>query len=166
MGPRVGLDAVEYRKISCPCRESNPGRPVRSLSLSRLPGFKDDGFPHFIMNQCRYCTKYRYPKGGGSVSAEIPVNTSQRRRIHLRDVTRASAICGYAKNNATADNKICTCDVSCRHTSDCGAVTGLRLDNRGIGVPFLAEKTASRPAPYPMGNRGSFPGGKSARAWS
>jgi hypothetical protein len=31
--PRAGLDAVEKRKISCPCRESNPGRPEHSPSL-------------------------------------------------------------------------------------------------------------------------------------
>jgi hypothetical protein len=29
MGHRTGLDAVEKRKISCPFRESNPGRPTR-----------------------------------------------------------------------------------------------------------------------------------------
>jgi hypothetical protein len=34
--PRAGLDAVEYRKISYPCWESNPGRPAGSLSLYRL----------------------------------------------------------------------------------------------------------------------------------
>jgi hypothetical protein len=28
VGPRAGLDAVVQRKISCPCRESNPSRPV------------------------------------------------------------------------------------------------------------------------------------------
>jgi hypothetical protein len=42
MGPIAGLDAVEYRKMSCPCRESNPGRPDSSLvdiptELSQLP---------------------------------------------------------------------------------------------------------------------------------
>jgi hypothetical protein len=36
VGPRVALDAVEYRKISCPCRELNPGCPVRSPSPYRL----------------------------------------------------------------------------------------------------------------------------------
>jgi hypothetical protein len=36
VGPKAGLDAVEQRKIYCPCRESNPGRPARSPSLYRL----------------------------------------------------------------------------------------------------------------------------------
>jgi hypothetical protein len=35
VGHKAGLDAVE-RKISCPCREWNPGRPIRSPSLYRL----------------------------------------------------------------------------------------------------------------------------------
>jgi hypothetical protein len=29
--PRVGLNAVARRKSPSPCRESNPGRPARSL---------------------------------------------------------------------------------------------------------------------------------------
>jgi hypothetical protein len=36
VGPRASLNTVELRKICCPCRESNPGRPTRSLLLSRL----------------------------------------------------------------------------------------------------------------------------------
>jgi hypothetical protein len=41
MGPRAGLDAVAKKENPCPCRESNPGRPVRCLvtvptELSRL----------------------------------------------------------------------------------------------------------------------------------
>jgi hypothetical protein len=41
VGPRAGLDAVAKRKTLYPCRDSNPGRPVRSLvtiltELSRL----------------------------------------------------------------------------------------------------------------------------------
>jgi hypothetical protein len=36
VGPKAGLDAVEKRKISCPCRESDPGRPAVSPSLYRL----------------------------------------------------------------------------------------------------------------------------------
>jgi hypothetical protein len=33
VGSRADLDAVEKRKISCPCQESNLGHPVRSPSL-------------------------------------------------------------------------------------------------------------------------------------
>jgi hypothetical protein len=33
VGPRAGLDAETRGKILCPCRGSNPGRPVRSQSL-------------------------------------------------------------------------------------------------------------------------------------
>jgi hypothetical protein len=41
VGPRAGLDAMTMRKISSPCRESNPSRPACSLvatltQLSRL----------------------------------------------------------------------------------------------------------------------------------
>jgi hypothetical protein len=33
VGPRAGLDAGAKRKILCPCRGSNPDRPVRSQTL-------------------------------------------------------------------------------------------------------------------------------------
>jgi hypothetical protein len=36
VGCRVGLDAVQKRKISWLCQELNPGRPARSSSLYRL----------------------------------------------------------------------------------------------------------------------------------
>jgi hypothetical protein len=36
VGPRTGLDDTERRKISCPCRDSNPSRPDRSPSLYQL----------------------------------------------------------------------------------------------------------------------------------
>jgi hypothetical protein len=36
VGPRAGLDAVEKRKTSRPCRESNPGSPARNPSLYLL----------------------------------------------------------------------------------------------------------------------------------
>jgi hypothetical protein len=32
LGPRAGLDSVETRKFSCPCRKSNPGCPGRRFS--------------------------------------------------------------------------------------------------------------------------------------
>jgi hypothetical protein len=35
MGPTVGLEVVENRKISCPWRETKPGRPARSPSVCR-----------------------------------------------------------------------------------------------------------------------------------
>jgi hypothetical protein len=31
--PRAGLSAVEKRKLSCPCRDLNPGSPAGSPSL-------------------------------------------------------------------------------------------------------------------------------------
>lgn len=34
-GPRAGLDAVDWRKSSCPCRKSSPGLPA--ISLVALP---------------------------------------------------------------------------------------------------------------------------------
>jgi hypothetical protein len=36
VGPRTGLDSVEERKISYPCRDLNSGPPVRGPSLYRL----------------------------------------------------------------------------------------------------------------------------------
>jgi hypothetical protein len=36
VGLRVDLDAEARRKILCPCRGSNPGRPGRSQTLYRL----------------------------------------------------------------------------------------------------------------------------------
>jgi hypothetical protein len=36
VGPEVGLDAVEERKI-LPCRESNPGRPARCYTDWAIP---------------------------------------------------------------------------------------------------------------------------------
>jgi hypothetical protein len=36
VGPRAGLGAVDMRKISCPCRKTNPGCPARSPSLYLL----------------------------------------------------------------------------------------------------------------------------------
>jgi hypothetical protein len=36
VGPNNALEAVAKRIILCPCRESNPGRPARSLTKSRL----------------------------------------------------------------------------------------------------------------------------------
>jgi hypothetical protein len=36
VGPRTGLNAMDWRKISCLCREPNPGRQVRSSFLYRL----------------------------------------------------------------------------------------------------------------------------------
>jgi hypothetical protein len=36
LGLRASLDAVKYRKIPCPSRESNPGSPAHSLSLYLL----------------------------------------------------------------------------------------------------------------------------------
>jgi hypothetical protein len=52
VGSRVGLDAVEYRKISCRCQESNIGRPDSSSSPYRLdyPGSVVNGRGTIINN--------------------------------------------------------------------------------------------------------------------
>jgi hypothetical protein len=36
VGPRPGLVAMEKRKIACPCRESNRGRPASSPPLYQM----------------------------------------------------------------------------------------------------------------------------------
>jgi hypothetical protein len=36
VGPKASLNIMEKRNITCPCRESNHGRPARSPSLHRL----------------------------------------------------------------------------------------------------------------------------------
>jgi hypothetical protein len=36
VGPRGGMDNVDKRKISWPCRKSNPGRPASNPSLYQL----------------------------------------------------------------------------------------------------------------------------------
>jgi hypothetical protein len=45
MGPRDGLDIVKYRKISCPCPESNAGRPARSPLLYQLNYLEEPPVP-------------------------------------------------------------------------------------------------------------------------
>jgi hypothetical protein len=47
LGPRDSPNSVGKRRISYPCRQSNPGRPVRSPSLYRLsyPGFQSGSVP-------------------------------------------------------------------------------------------------------------------------
>lgn len=49
MSPRVSLDAMEWRRIFCPCWVSNPGQPARNSSLYRLscPG----GSPNMTQDQ-------------------------------------------------------------------------------------------------------------------
>jgi hypothetical protein len=49
IGPRACLEAVEKKKISCPCRESNPRRPAPSPPLSQL--YYNGSFRKHISNQ-------------------------------------------------------------------------------------------------------------------
>jgi hypothetical protein len=57
-----------------------------------------------------------------------------------------------------------------RTAEELGQLSGIelayRLDNWGVGVLAGPVQTGSvaHPASYPMGTRGSFPGGKAARA--
>jgi hypothetical protein len=39
VGPKIGLDAVEKRKISCPYQQSNLAQPAHSLLLYQLSYF-------------------------------------------------------------------------------------------------------------------------------
>jgi hypothetical protein len=62
------------------------------------------------------------------------------------------------------------------HDSSAGIVQGYGLDKQGSRVQFLAgagkfslnhcvqNGSGDHPASYPMGTRGSFPGGKAAKA--
>jgi hypothetical protein len=52
IGPRAVLDSVAKRKIHRPCRESNPGRPARSLVaiLTVLYTWLSIGISEIIMN--------------------------------------------------------------------------------------------------------------------
>jgi hypothetical protein len=63
------------------------------------------------------------------------------------------------------------------HYSSVGIALGCELDDRGFRVRFPAgpgnishhrvqNGSGAHPASYPMGTRGSFPGGKAAGAWS
>jgi hypothetical protein len=36
VGPRADLDAVKQRKISCPCKKSNPGHPAQRPLIYQL----------------------------------------------------------------------------------------------------------------------------------
>jgi hypothetical protein len=74
-------------------------------------------------------------------------------------------------------NKKKHCCVTSRDSS-VGIVLGYKLDNQGSRVRFLSgagnfslhhcvqNDSEAHPASYPMGTRGSFPGGKAAGAWS
>jgi hypothetical protein len=58
VGPRACLEAVKKRKISCPCRESNPGRPAPSPSLSQL--YYTGSFRKHILNQTAEFHEHRH----------------------------------------------------------------------------------------------------------
>jgi hypothetical protein len=49
VGLRSDLDAMEYKKISCPCRGSKPGRPVIYLLIHHLMMWS---FSHTIRVEC------------------------------------------------------------------------------------------------------------------
>jgi hypothetical protein len=82
--PRAGLDAVEYRKISCLCRESNPGCPACSPSLYRL-SYPGSAWRRFLMKLLFHLTGYVNAQnkrvGGGGCwksscnSWEVPPST-------------------------------------------------------------------------------------------
>jgi hypothetical protein len=57
LGFRAGMDAMEKKKISCPCRESIPDHPAHSLSLYRLsyPGFGSQKYALSQKNQSTHC---------------------------------------------------------------------------------------------------------------
>jgi hypothetical protein len=69
MGSRTGLDAVENWKISCFCRESNPGHPTRSPFLYRLsyPGsYLHVNFTFYFSTLIFF---FKFACGGGGVQA-------------------------------------------------------------------------------------------------
>jgi hypothetical protein len=83
MGLRVGLDAVENRKI-LPCRGSNPGRPARRCTkLSTRTGFLLNIIAlqiHLVLQRGllkRYMSMYE----GGAVMREVSSS------LHTRQTT-------------------------------------------------------------------------------
>jgi hypothetical protein len=80
VGPRTDVDGMENRKDSCPYRESNPSRPVRSQMLHTAIQMYDTGA--FKLSKYRHdnchCLKRYAPLGAVVLSVlwqyeELPI---------------------------------------------------------------------------------------------
>jgi hypothetical protein len=93
VGSRAGLDAMEYTKISCPCRESNPNSlAVQSVarhnccaSMGASPEFQPD------ITQSSAHLVWRHVSPRFAVSEKIKINTRIMQTIPLPRVTCSDA---------------------------------------------------------------------------
>jgi hypothetical protein len=163
VGPIAGMDAVEYRKISYPCRESNPGRPAHSTSLFRLrhPG------SHILGD----VLQKEGVTASSSVRGSVPLPslaqhslTSPERSLFLS----VARIC--RPHGQDADARYTNIPTFSKEHSVVGIATGYGLDDRGVGVRVPVGSIISllqvvqtgfgaNPASYPMGTGGLIPRG-------
>jgi hypothetical protein len=104
VSPRAGLDAVEKRTISCPCREFNPGHPAVSnrstTELSRLLIKKHEDLVNsdgrkfgFILSTVRDVAKFRMYSGASWLTLQYRPATSEY----------------STRNNSRASTNFCLC---------------------------------------------------------
>ena len=96
MGPKFGLDELEKRNVSCPCRVGTPDRPARSLVSScaswHVNWLSDEGFieklivPQPVKNNPNCCRAWSYICGEEgmaivrNVGIRLPINAASHPR--------------------------------------------------------------------------------------
>jgi hypothetical protein len=102
-----------------------------------------------------------------------PNNQQKERKKKKEKEKRKGCQGGQGSPTAVTPNEEDFCNIS--HGSTIGIATGYRQDNRGAGVPvsvgsriltssYHQNSSGVHPASYPVGTRGTFPGGKAARS--
>jgi hypothetical protein len=151
VGPRAGLDAVEWGKIFCSCRKSNTGRPACSSSLSRL---SCPGSTYIMWRQVIRITLIR----AADVQTEIETRTFRnvkckswpRRPIPAVEIPNRPPACSIDENNYQQEKRYTKCGISGRNVqlsccdfycevngSGCYADSDVSVLILHTGFPFL-----------------------------